>query len=226
MFRSTNNGTDWTAVNTGLTDPLVYAFAVIGSNLFAGTHDGVFFSTNNGSSWTDISTGLTTRSVLSLVVNDSHLFAGTSRNGVWRRPLSEIITAVEEDFSEVPVGFALKQNYPNPFNPNLLCVALVTKRDAQSLRSHRQRSRHAAAERAQASRLTRSDFRCQTSSQRSVSLSRDCRRFCSHAQNVARSLAGSGEVRLAQQDFQNLKDRKAQAGLSVTPTTPRGVKCL
>ena len=37
VFLSTNNGTSWTAVNTGLTDTDVYALAVSGTNLFAGT---------------------------------------------------------------------------------------------------------------------------------------------------------------------------------------------
>jgi len=40
MFRSTNNGTSWTSVNTGLTGRYVNALAVNGSNLFAGTDDG------------------------------------------------------------------------------------------------------------------------------------------------------------------------------------------
>ncbi len=47
-------------------------------------------------------------------VSGSNLFAGTN-GGVWRRPLSEMVTAVEDDFSQVPVGFTLEQNYPNPF---------------------------------------------------------------------------------------------------------------
>ena len=48
-------------------------------------------------------------------MNGSNLFAGTEFGGVWRRPLSEMVTAVEDDFSQVPVGFTLEQNYPNPF---------------------------------------------------------------------------------------------------------------
>jgi hypothetical protein len=55
---------------------------------------------------------------LSLAVNGANLFAGTDGGGVWRRPLSEMVTGVEDDFSQVPVGFALEQNYPNPFNPS------------------------------------------------------------------------------------------------------------
>jgi hypothetical protein len=57
---------------------------------------------------------LTNTSVYALAVNGSNLFAGTG-GGVWRRPLSEMVTAVEDDFSQVPVGFTLEQNYPNPF---------------------------------------------------------------------------------------------------------------
>jgi hypothetical protein len=98
----------------------VRCFAVSDSNLFAGTllGGGVFLSTNNGASWTAINNGLTSTltsiSVHALAVNGSNLFAGTFGGGVWRRPLSEL-TAVEDDFSQAPIGFTLEQNYPNPF---------------------------------------------------------------------------------------------------------------
>jgi ligand-binding sensor domain-containing protein len=116
VFLSTNNGTTW--VNSGLSDLDVIALVVHDSNLFAGTgYGGVFLSTNNGTSWTDVDSGLMNAYVYSLAMNDSNLFAGTADGGVWRRPLSEMITAVEEDFFQAPFGFTLEQNYPNPFNP-------------------------------------------------------------------------------------------------------------
>jgi len=118
VFLSTNNGTSWTAINTGLTNTRVRSLAVNGSNLFAGTLGGVFFSTNNGTSWAAVNTGLTNTVVSSLAAHSSNLFAGTDGGGVWRRPLSEMVTAVEDDFSQAPVGFTLEQNYPNPFNPS------------------------------------------------------------------------------------------------------------
>ena len=40
VFLSTNNGTSWTAVNTGLTNTVVLALAVSGTNLFAGNYYG------------------------------------------------------------------------------------------------------------------------------------------------------------------------------------------
>ena len=56
---STNDGTSWTAINSGLTATAVGALAVSGPNLFAGTyHGGVFLSTNNGTSWTAVNSGL------------------------------------------------------------------------------------------------------------------------------------------------------------------------
>jgi hypothetical protein len=118
VFLSTNNGTSWTAVNAGLTDTNVAAFAVSGTNLFAGTYlGGVFLSTNNGTSWTAVNTGLTNYNVYALAVSGTNLFGGTD-GGVWRRPLSEMITSVDPAATEMPREFSLDQNYPNPFNPS------------------------------------------------------------------------------------------------------------
>ncbi len=53
VFRSTNNGTTWTLVSTGITNTRIFALATSGTNLYAGTFGGgVFLSTNNGTNWT------------------------------------------------------------------------------------------------------------------------------------------------------------------------------
>ncbi|PJB02148.1 MAG: hypothetical protein CO127_00675, partial [Ignavibacteria bacterium CG_4_9_14_3_um_filter_36_18] len=75
-------------------------------------------STNNGTSWAVVNSGLTNTSLLALAVSGANLFAGTYRGGAWRRPLSEMITSVEQLSSGLPVHFLLQQNYPNPFNPS------------------------------------------------------------------------------------------------------------
>ena len=117
IFLSTNNGTSWTAVNNGLTNTYIWSLAVSGANLFAGTGGGgIFLSTNNSTSWTAVNNGLTNTYVLSIAVSGTNLIAGTY-GGVWIRPLSEIITAVEESIDNIPARFSLNQNYPNPFNP-------------------------------------------------------------------------------------------------------------
>jgi len=56
VFLSTNSGSTWTAINSGLMDkgPVsVSAFAVIGSTIFAGTYEsGVYRFANSGANWT------------------------------------------------------------------------------------------------------------------------------------------------------------------------------
>jgi hypothetical protein len=118
VFLSSNDGTTWTAVNDGLNSTTVNALAVSGTNLFAGTSsNGVFHSSNNGTSWTKVNSGLTNSHVYALAVSGTNLFAGTD-GGVWRRPLSEMITSVGRPSTELPTSFSLEQNYPNPFNPS------------------------------------------------------------------------------------------------------------
>ena len=84
VFLSTNNGTSWTAVNTGLTNTNVNALAVAGTNLFAGTYGGgVFLSTNNGTSWTS-QFRLDERLCLVLLLSrGTNLFAGTYGGGIF-----------------------------------------------------------------------------------------------------------------------------------------------
>lgn len=92
----------------------VCSFASIDTNTFAGTDgDGVFLSIDNGESWAYI--GLRYSSIKSLAVGNSYLFAGT-KDGIWRRPLSQIITGIDKE-EKLPDIFSLSQNYPNPFNP-------------------------------------------------------------------------------------------------------------
>jgi hypothetical protein len=116
----------------------VYALAVSGTNLFA-TSNNIFLSTNNGTNWTVVGTGYD-RGALSLAVSGTNLFAGTGGTpsselgGVWRRPLSEMITSVENPSVDVPSQFSLEQNYPNPFNPTTTIVYGVRSREFVELK--------------------------------------------------------------------------------------------
>jgi hypothetical protein len=61
-----------------LTSLQVWSLGVNGTNLFAGTSDGVFLSTNNGNSWAAVNTGLTDLYAACFAVSGKNLFAGTS----------------------------------------------------------------------------------------------------------------------------------------------------
>lgn len=77
VFLSTNNGTSWSAINSGVTNSTVFALAVRATNLFAGTWGGVFLSTNNGASWTTANVGLTNFHVKCFAQYDTLIFTGT-----------------------------------------------------------------------------------------------------------------------------------------------------
>ena len=85
IYRSSNNGANWTAADSGLSGPGLYSLAAKGTSLFAGTSwsAGVFTSTDNGASWTEANTGLPWFDIRSLLVNGRNLFAGTDLGGVF-----------------------------------------------------------------------------------------------------------------------------------------------
>jgi hypothetical protein len=112
VFLSSDNGTLWTAVNDGLTNLYINSLLVNGSDIFAGTNDGVFYSNNMGTSWTPINEGFSADALAwTLTINGDYIFAGMRLGpyGVWRRPLSEVISGIEEnnDYSSFDL-------YPSP----------------------------------------------------------------------------------------------------------------
>ncbi len=140
IFLSTNNGTSWTSVSNGLTNPSVRALAASsngagGTDLFASIYGGVFLSTNNGASWIPASTGLTDNTdVWSLAVLGTNLFAGSLSDGVWKRPILEMITSAKSLTTELPTNFSLGQNYPNPFNPSTTISFSLSRNSFVSLK--------------------------------------------------------------------------------------------
>lgn len=92
VYRSTDNGTSWTAVNKGLPEqPAVSWLTVLGTNIFAGLRDvtgrgaeGLFVSGDNGESWKAVKGGLPERpGIIRPVVSGSNLFAVTASNGIY-----------------------------------------------------------------------------------------------------------------------------------------------
>jgi hypothetical protein len=84
VYRSTNNGVSWGKVSTGLpANSSVNAFAINGTNIFAGTNvSGVFLSTNNGTNWNAVNTSMTDINIYALAISGNNLFAGTGGGGV------------------------------------------------------------------------------------------------------------------------------------------------
>ena len=119
MFRTTDHGLNWEP--SGLGDTSVVCLTASGTNLFVGTAtNGVYLSTDFGATWKPVNAGLPDSAVLytlnSLAADQVYLYANAGAT-IWRRPLSEMITAVETSTKRVPRQFTLQQNYPNPFNP-------------------------------------------------------------------------------------------------------------
>ena len=49
----------------------ITSFAVSGTNIFAGTADGIYLSTNDGEDWNGVNSGLTNTSISSFTVSGS-----------------------------------------------------------------------------------------------------------------------------------------------------------
>jgi len=58
----------------------VNCFTLNGTNLFAGTTEGVFLSTNSGANWTAVNNGLPNSNVRALAVSGTNLFAGINES--------------------------------------------------------------------------------------------------------------------------------------------------
>jgi hypothetical protein len=121
VLRSTDGGKEWEFIDNGLpgTTQWVTCLAVQGSNIFAGTTAGVYVLNSDDTNWTAVNTGLPSTSLRIdyLAATDSDLYASIS-GIVWKRPISEITTAVAQPPTNTATTFMLSQNYPNPFNPS------------------------------------------------------------------------------------------------------------
>jgi photosystem II stability/assembly factor-like uncharacterized protein len=85
VFRSTDNGANWTAVNSGLPEKTIFmCLAASGARIFAGSMGkGVFLSTDRGASWKPVNSGLSDLRVMSLMIDGEKLFAATTGGGVF-----------------------------------------------------------------------------------------------------------------------------------------------
>lgn len=92
VYKSTDSGRQWTAINTGLSDRNVEVVAIDPHSptiLYAGTYGGVFKSIDRGGSWTSNNTGLPANThPYTLVIrstHDNHALHGKWRWGVQKQ---------------------------------------------------------------------------------------------------------------------------------------------
>ncbi len=96
VFRSTDGGQTWTALNNGLTSRIVFDLAATSTALFASTTNaGVFRSTDGGQNWTAVNNGLPSLTVVGLAavkdtvvaaVIGNTLYRTTDNGQTWTRP--------------------------------------------------------------------------------------------------------------------------------------------
>ncbi len=74
VYKSTDNGSNWTKKSNGITNDTIKCFAFNGNKVFAGTWVGVFMSTNNGDTWILKNSGLNGK-IFSMTNIGSNIFA-------------------------------------------------------------------------------------------------------------------------------------------------------
>lgn len=85
LYRSTNNGANWSEANQGILGTDVFAVSSNSSTLFAGTDRvGVYISNDNGNTWIRSNSGLTSLTILTLVTEGQKTFLGTQNEKVFR----------------------------------------------------------------------------------------------------------------------------------------------
>lgn len=115
IFRSVPPDSNW--IQVGFPDTTISFLVANDSMIFVGTGYGLFLSKSNWTKWASIWDGIDKVSISSFAIGKDFLFAGSWTEGVWRRPMSDMLAGVTRTEENFPVRFTLEQNYPNPFNP-------------------------------------------------------------------------------------------------------------
>lgn len=130
LFKSIDNGISWSQSNLGLLNTDVRSLISFNKILILGTTEGIYKSSNLGLTWQRINGTLPATTVTSILVNEKYdrLYIGTEGDGLWTTYLSNIVTEVDDNFTNaVPSDYLLYQNYPNPFNPSTTIKYSVPK---------------------------------------------------------------------------------------------------
>ena len=133
VYRSIDNGYNWELVDNGLPNGIgLYELFWEDTHLFATSFDNrIFMTPINNINWIDISEGLIVRGhadITDITKTEKYLFASTVYNGIWRRPISEVVSINDSDQNIISKkNNILLQNYPNPFNPSTTIEYYISK---------------------------------------------------------------------------------------------------
>ena len=112
IFISKDYGVSWEQI--GLSDTEIYSIKFIGGNVFAVTGEGnLFLSTNDGMGWNKVTANLRTSYSFNIFTDSTYLYASTRDNGLWRRPLSEMIPPPSAVAEASPVSDAVTAPIPS-----------------------------------------------------------------------------------------------------------------
>jgi photosystem II stability/assembly factor-like uncharacterized protein len=80
VYKSTDNGLNWSVCNNGLTTIVINALEVMGTDIFAGTYIGgaVYKTTNLGVNWIEANGGITFLQIRDLTALNNHIFAAAN----------------------------------------------------------------------------------------------------------------------------------------------------
>jgi hypothetical protein len=112
VYVSANNGDSWTSLNSGLSNTQINCFSVVGSDLFAGTNNGINVLHENNTTWTPIGNGFgASATILAIQKNENYMFASEAYSGKIFRSGDSGATWSSTS-SGLPTGYVryLKQN--------------------------------------------------------------------------------------------------------------------
>ena len=134
IFRSTDNGNNWTPVNTGLNNEGrfmdVTAFAEKGNKIYAGRWEALYFSTDIGNTWQPVSAIQGPGWISGIVIHDDHIYVSTEGRGVWQSNDGNSWAQINDGLGTTFHGHLLENDPrldPNPF---------LTPMDVFKLSSH------------------------------------------------------------------------------------------
>ena len=118
IFRSTDNGNNWTFVNTGLSNPpgrswSVTAIAEKGNKIYVGTENSLYFSTDIGNTWQRVPAIRTHDEISDIVILDDYIYVSTLHGtGVLQSKDGNSWTQINDGLGAMSRGYLLQSDQP------------------------------------------------------------------------------------------------------------------